>query len=234
MADIDLGKIGITPKGTFNNNTTYEYLDLVKSGIAVYLSIHDNNNQPLNNTGYWMKLFDGGDILDYLVNNVINVVGLNVEGNLSVEGNITGNTINNIQQNFSNVSSSISTLNQSINNLGYYNGISKQGNNYVFTGRNISSYTLTIPQAPISTESYTFWGQTPSNQAVNGDMSNVGNIRMNPNTHIEGCDYIKIGEAYIVYDREKNALKVSGSANGYDDMDLYATGNVLGYVKEQI
>lgn len=56
-----LGKVSITPKGVWNQNTAYERLDLVSFIGGSFLSLADNNTAPLTDTTKWMVIAQKGD-----------------------------------------------------------------------------------------------------------------------------------------------------------------------------
>jgi len=105
-------------------------------------------------------------------------------------------------------------------------------------------------------EATTWWGRSPSNGAVTGSLSNVGNISMNGNinntnnnqmditvgssglritsgavTLINPTSGIRIGDALLSWDGQNQCLKISNAANLSNPMSVYATGGVsaLGY-----
>lgn len=105
-------------------------------------------------------------------------------------------------------------------------------------------------------EATTWWGRSPSNGAVTGSLSNVGNISMNGNinntnnnqmditvgssglritsgavTLINPTSGIRIGDALLSWDGQNQCLKISNAANSSNPMSVYATGGVsaLGY-----
>lgn len=62
---IDLGKIGQTPKGIYNNSIIYDYLDVVSDNGNSYVSRIPNNNQPLTNINAWqINANKGNDGID--------------------------------------------------------------------------------------------------------------------------------------------------------------------------
>ena len=100
-------------------------------------------------------------------------------------------------------------------------------------------------------EATTWWGRSPSNGAVSGSLSNVGNISMNGNinntnnnqmditvgssglritsgavTLINPTSGIRIGDALLSWDGQKQCLKISNAANSSNPMSVYATGGV--------
>jgi hypothetical protein len=100
-------------------------------------------------------------------------------------------------------------------------------------------------------EATTWWGRSPSNGAVSGSLSNVGNISMNGNinntnnnqmditvgssglritsgavTLINPTAGIRIGDALLSWDGQKQCLKISNAANTSNPMSVYATGGV--------
>ena len=100
-------------------------------------------------------------------------------------------------------------------------------------------------------EATTWWGRSPSNGAVTGSLSNVGNISMNGNinntnnnqmditvgssglritsgavTLINPTSGIRIGDALLSWDGQKQCLKISNAANSSNPMSVYATGGV--------
>ena len=100
-------------------------------------------------------------------------------------------------------------------------------------------------------EATTWWGRSPSNGAVTGSLSDVGNISMNGNinntnnvqmditvgssgirltsgavTLINPTSGIRIGDALLSWDGQKQCLKISNAANTSNPMSVYATGGV--------
>lgn len=100
-------------------------------------------------------------------------------------------------------------------------------------------------------EATTWWGRSPSNGAVTGSLSNVGNISMNGNinntnnnqmditvgssglritsgavTLINPTSGIRIGDALLSWDGQNQCLKISNAANSSNPMSVYATGGV--------
>lgn len=59
MADVDLGKIGITPKGEWVSGTTYERLDAVSHLGSSYLALTDTAVEPAKEGADWMLLSEG-------------------------------------------------------------------------------------------------------------------------------------------------------------------------------
>ena len=56
-----IGKINMTPKGTFNSSLTYEVLDVVMNSAMNKIYIAKQNvptNSNLNDTTYWIKILD--------------------------------------------------------------------------------------------------------------------------------------------------------------------------------
>jgi len=105
-------------------------------------------------------------------------------------------------------------------------------------------------------EATTWWGRSPSNGAVSGSLSNVGNISMNGNikntnnnqmditvgysglritagavTLINPTYGLRIGDALLSWDGQNQCLKISNAANTSNPMSVFATGGVsaLGY-----
>lgn len=100
-------------------------------------------------------------------------------------------------------------------------------------------------------EATTWWGRSPSNGAVTGSLSNVGNISMNGNinntnnnkmditvgssglritsgavTLINPTSGIRIGDALLSWDGQNQCLKISNAANSANKMSVFATGGV--------
>lgn len=65
MANVNLGKILITPKGIYNQTVKYAYLDIVRYGGATYIC-NNRKGAPagygVEDTAYWQKLAQDGDI----------------------------------------------------------------------------------------------------------------------------------------------------------------------------
>ncbi len=97
----------------------------------------------------------------------------------------------------------------------------------------------------------TWWGQTPSNGAVSGNMTDVGNITLSGNiksigttlqigigsaglsinssglvTIINPTQGIRIGDALLSWDGQHQCLKISNAANSANKMSVFATGGV--------
>ena len=100
-------------------------------------------------------------------------------------------------------------------------------------------------------EATTWWGQSPSNGAVSGSLTDVGSITMNGNikstgttlqigigtyglsinssglvTIINPTQGIRIGDALLSWDGQHQCLKISNAANSSNPMSVYATGGV--------
>ena len=98
-------------------------------------------------------------------------------------------------------------------------------------------------------ENTTWWGQSPSNGAVSGSLTDVGSITMNGNikstgttlqigigtyglsinssglvTIINPTQGIRIGDALLSWDGQNQCLKISNAANSANKMSVYATG----------
>ena len=58
---ISLGKVQITPRGSYNPETMYHVLDIVTSNGSSYLAIEDSINVPVSNESVWMLLAHKGD-----------------------------------------------------------------------------------------------------------------------------------------------------------------------------
>lgn len=56
-----LGKVSITPKGVWDQNTVYERLDLVSFIGGSFLSLSDNNTALLTDSTKWMVIVSKGD-----------------------------------------------------------------------------------------------------------------------------------------------------------------------------
>ena len=58
----DLGKVNVTPKGTWSSGSTYEFLDIVAKDGSSYLAIKDvPANTAVSNTTYWLQIAAKGD-----------------------------------------------------------------------------------------------------------------------------------------------------------------------------
>ena len=59
----NLGKVSVTPKGTWANNTAYDILDIVAYNGSSYIAIQDvpSSGVPLSNTSYWLMIASKGD-----------------------------------------------------------------------------------------------------------------------------------------------------------------------------
>ena len=100
-------------------------------------------------------------------------------------------------------------------------------------------------------EATTWWGQSPSNGAVSGSLTDVGSITMNGNikstgttlqigigtyglsinssglvTIINPTQGIRIGDALLSWDGKNQCLKISNAANSANKMSVFATGGV--------
>lgn len=59
MADVVIGKVGLTPKGVYNASTTYDILDVVRYGVDSWVSKVNNNTGHAPAEGdYWQKMTD--------------------------------------------------------------------------------------------------------------------------------------------------------------------------------
>lgn len=100
-------------------------------------------------------------------------------------------------------------------------------------------------------EATTWWGQSPSNGAVSGSLSDVGNITLNGNIKGTGTTLqigigstglsinssgqvsiinptqgIRIGDALLSWDGQHQCLKISNATNSSNPMSVFATGGV--------
>ena len=59
----NLGKVSVTPKGTWANNTAYDILDIVAYQGSSYIAIQNvpSSGVPLSNTSYWLMIASKGD-----------------------------------------------------------------------------------------------------------------------------------------------------------------------------
>ena len=55
-----IGKVAITPKGTWSSTSTYEIFDLVTYGSSSYLAKKTSANKVPTNTTYWALIAAGG------------------------------------------------------------------------------------------------------------------------------------------------------------------------------
>jgi multidrug efflux pump subunit AcrA (membrane-fusion protein) len=61
---IDLGKVGITPRGSYDETTSYERLDLVNENNGAYLSLQDNNvGHDVTDTAWWFCIVSAEEAL---------------------------------------------------------------------------------------------------------------------------------------------------------------------------
>lgn len=97
----------------------------------------------------------------------------------------------------------------------------------------------------------TWWGQSPSNGVVSGNMTDVGNITLSGNirststtlqigigsaglsinssglvTIINPTQGLRIGDALLSWDGQHQCLKISNAANSANKMSVFATGGV--------
>lgn len=56
-----VGKVSITPKGTWSSSATYERLDVVTKDGSSYIALQSNTNKAVTNTAYWMCLAEKGE-----------------------------------------------------------------------------------------------------------------------------------------------------------------------------
>lgn len=100
-------------------------------------------------------------------------------------------------------------------------------------------------------EATTWWGQSPSNGVVSGNMTDVGNITLSGNikststtlqigigsaglsinssglvTIINPTQGLRIGDALLSWDGQHQCLKISNAANSANKMSVFATGGV--------
>ena len=76
MATLDLGKIKLVWRGTYNNGTAYTVDDFVVHSNECYIAIQAGSNQnPASASSYWTKIAakgtDGTDVSAALSNNQI-------------------------------------------------------------------------------------------------------------------------------------------------------------------
>lgn len=57
----DAGKVAMTPKGVYNEETTYEYLDVVLFGTASWVAKKVTTGNPPEDGEYWQKLAAGAE-----------------------------------------------------------------------------------------------------------------------------------------------------------------------------
>jgi hypothetical protein len=60
MATKILGKVAITPKGEYNNATTYQNLDLVTYDGGSYLALKETKGNLPTNNKYWQLIAEKG------------------------------------------------------------------------------------------------------------------------------------------------------------------------------
>jgi hypothetical protein len=64
LSSIDLGKVGITPRGSFDEKTSYERLDLVRKNNGAYLSLKDDNiGHAVTDTSWWFCVVSADEAL---------------------------------------------------------------------------------------------------------------------------------------------------------------------------
>lgn len=59
MANYELGKIGLTPKGEYNSASSYEALDVVSLDGSSYIALDSCTNIAPTDTAHWMLLAQG-------------------------------------------------------------------------------------------------------------------------------------------------------------------------------
>lgn len=59
--EIDLGKVGVTPKGNYDSTVDYEFLDVVTCDGCSYLCLKDCTGTEVTNTEYWQLLAKQGE-----------------------------------------------------------------------------------------------------------------------------------------------------------------------------
>lgn len=57
----NLGKVSVTPKGTWVDGLKYDRLDIVEYEGSSYLSVKESNTYPLDDTSYWQLLAAKGE-----------------------------------------------------------------------------------------------------------------------------------------------------------------------------
>lgn len=87
---VRLGKICLTPRGQYSSSTTYERLDLVRSGANAYVSLSDGNTgNPVTDTNKWMMLVNGDYLLTYIETHGLTTQSLTVTDSATIGGNLT-------------------------------------------------------------------------------------------------------------------------------------------------
>lgn len=65
MAKTNLGKVALTPKGTYSATATYEILDFVYTTDSSYVSLQSNNvGHPVSDPLWWQPLATGSQASD--------------------------------------------------------------------------------------------------------------------------------------------------------------------------
>ena len=60
MATYELGKVGMTLRGTYNASASYNALDVVTYNGSSYAALQPCTGVPVTNTTYWQLLCAGG------------------------------------------------------------------------------------------------------------------------------------------------------------------------------
>ena len=60
MATYELGKVGMTLRGTYNASASYNALDVVTYNGSSYAALQPCTGVPVTNTNYWQLLCTGG------------------------------------------------------------------------------------------------------------------------------------------------------------------------------
>lgn len=84
---VRLGKVMLTPRGAYNNSTSYDFLDVVYKDASSYVSLsYENTGHNVTDTNYWQPLVDGAYIETYFDSRFIKRLSLTVPQGMSVSG----------------------------------------------------------------------------------------------------------------------------------------------------
>lgn len=84
---VRLGKVMLTPRGAYNNSTSYDFLDVVYKDASSYVSLsYENTGHDVTDTNYWQPLVDGAYIETYFDSRFIKRLSLTVPQGMSVSG----------------------------------------------------------------------------------------------------------------------------------------------------
>ena len=209
MPNTVLGKVMVTPKGTWSAGTAYEQLDIVAYGGASYLAVQNvPSGTALSNTSYWLCLAEKGDKGD---TGEITGASASISGGYGTPGvSVTpGGT------------STERTFAFAFTNL-KGNGISSMNIAKTGTSGNVDTYTITATLTSGDTESLEFTVTNGSVTSVNGRTGAVTGLAEQDGYYEDmsvGSAEQLISSVYV-NDSEPYIFRTSGGSADIGDRDF--------------